>query len=268
VTGRPTVFFGATGPDVEALHLALAENGFSCGGEVGDYPSFFGPETLEAVKLFQSCNVGLDGEHLVPDGVVGQRTWWALENCGSEARVGALPDMPCQDASNPVAAAALQSAWEEFRLGVRESPNGSNRGPKVDLYTGFSGRPPTVKGPPWCAYFTSWNFARSPGGSPFGRLGGALAIVEYCRKHLPGSVVDVLNPGEFARTAPLVQVGDLGVIPTSAVHGHIFQVAAFRDGIVWTLEGNSGNAVRTRKRPVSSARWFVNFDRYARERAF
>jgi hypothetical protein len=273
---RPTTRIGAYGDDVAYLHQLLAESGFPCAGDV--VPPFFGRETLEVVRFFQACNVGPDGENLAPDGVVGPRTWWSLEICGSErvhsphpdGPVGSLPDMPTQEASNPVAAAALASAWGELRLQVREVPNGSNRGPRVDLYTGFSGKPPEVKGPPWCAYFASWNFARAPGGSPFGRLGGALAIVDYCREHFPGSVVDVSDPGACLPGRRLVQAGDLGVVDAGGGHGHVFQVAAVRngtrDGTVWTVEGNSGNAVRARKRVVSTVRWFVNFDRYARQR--
>jgi hypothetical protein len=258
--------------DVAALHQALAENGFSCENVSEVSLHVFGSGTLEAVKLFQACNVGPDKLPLVPDGIVGRKTWWSLEDCGTEPLdhatlpSGALPDMPVQEPSNPVAAAALASAWEERRRRVRESPNGSNRGPRVDLYTGYSGHPLTFVGPPWCAYFASWNFARAPGGSPFGKSGGSQAIVEYCRKHLPGSVVDVSDPGALARTTPLVQAGDLGVIETGHWRGHVFHVAAALDGNVWTVEGNSGNAVRTRKRPAASVRWYVNFDRYARER--
>jgi hypothetical protein len=263
---RPTTRIGAYGDDVSYLHQLLAESGFPCAG--GVVPPFFGRETLVAVRSFQACNVGPDGEHLVPDGVVGPRTWWALENCGSEPLFKSLglslaheyPGMPLQIPSNHVAGAALDSAWAELRYGAREVPNGSNRGPRVDLYTGFSGKPPEVKGPPWCAHFASWNFAKAPGGSPFGRLGGALAIVKYCRDRHPGSVDPLF-----------VQAGDLGVIETGPGYGHVFQVAAVvggdtKGGTVWTVEGNSGNAVRIRKRLVSSADWYVNFDRYARER--
>jgi hypothetical protein len=256
---RSTIELGDSGDLVALLHQELIENGFSCGSDVESRPPVFGPETLEAVKQFQSCNVGYDGKHLVPDGVVGPRTWVALTSVGGEEVGGALPDMPVQAASNPVAAVALSSAWAEFARGVREEPDGSNRGPRVDLYTGLAGTPLDRVGPSWCAFFTSWNFAKAPGGSPFGRIGGAQAIATYCQKNLPGSVVDVHG---------LVHPGDLGVIVTGGVHGHVFQVAAVKDSTVWTVEGNSGNAVRTRKRQVSSARWYINFDRYALDRGF
>jgi hypothetical protein len=269
---KPTIKFGATGGDVAVLHQSLAESGFPCASVGEVHLLVFGPETLAAVRSFQACNVGPDGEHLAPDGVVGPRTWWSLESCGYDVAdhppgfTEALPDMPAQAASNSVAAAALASAWSELRLGVGEAPNGSNRGPRVDLYTGFAGKPPEVVGPPWCAYFASWNFAKAPGGSPFGRLGGALEIVDYCREHFPGSVVDVSDPRSLARAVPLVQAGDLGVVDTGGGHGHVFQVAAVLGGEVWTVEGNSGNAVRARKRLVSSARWYVNFNQCARGR--
>jgi hypothetical protein len=260
--------------DVAALHQALAENGFPCDRVSEVVLHVFGTGTLEAVKLFQACNVGPDRQPLVPDGVVGPKTWWSLEDCGAEQLgratlpSGVLPDMPVQEPSNPVAAAALRSAWEELRLGVRESPNGSNRGPRVDLYTGFSGHLPTLAGPPWCAYFASWNFAKAPGGSPFGRSGGARAIVEYCQTHFSESVADTRFSHLFLRedSSQFVKPGDLGIIETGPSHGHVFQVAAALDGTVWTVEGNSGNAVRARKRLASSARWYVNFDRYAREK--
>jgi hypothetical protein len=272
VMPRPTLSVTRQSPvdDVAALHQALGENGFPCESTPELTFQFFGSGTEEAVKLFQACNVGPDGQPLVPDGVVGPKTWWALEDCGGESLPsGALLDMPVQEPSNPVAEAALRSAWEELRLGVRESPNGSNRGPRVDLYTGFSGHPPTANGPPWCAYFASWNFAKAPGGSPFGRIGGARVIVDHCQRFHTGSVVDAFYPLVSTLAEPYyyqVRPGDLGVIPTGPGHGHVFHVAAALDGLLWTVEGNSGNAVRTRKRLASSARWFVNFDRYARAR--
>jgi hypothetical protein len=270
-----TLMIGSLGNDVAKLHQSLADNGFSCDGDSACEPSIFGPETLGQVKLFQSCNLGPDRRHLEVDGVVGVNTWWALERAGSEplyegtdGLLGTLPDMPIQDASNKVAAVALASAWAELRNGVRELPNGSNRGPEIDVYTGLEGQHTYIAGPAWCAYFASWNFAKAPGGSPFGRMSGAQAIVTYCRHNLPGSVLDIrsLDLLPTSDLSSVVRVGDLGVIPTGPVHGHVLQVAAVKDGMIWTVEGNCGNAVRTRKRPIASVRWYVNFDRYATER--
>jgi hypothetical protein len=65
---HPTLRRGATGADVKALQKALSGAGFAL-DEDGD----FGARTLDAVKRFQRQN-GLDD-----DGVVGPKTWRALE---------------------------------------------------------------------------------------------------------------------------------------------------------------------------------------------
>ena len=247
---------------MEQLHQSLTENGYDCGEDAYSVPAVFGPETEAEVKLFQAGHAGSSGHPLVVDGVVGPSTWWALQHPsgGQQSGLAALPDMPAQQATNVVAAAALASAWEELRRGVSEQPDGSNRGPRVDLYTGVTG---DGEGPPWCAYFVSWNFARAPGGSPFGKVGGALAIARYCHKNLPECATDTQDTTSTPQLPP--RPGDVGIIDDGGGHGHALHVAAVLGDTLWTVEGNSGNAVRTRKRPVKSVRWFLNFDRYAAE---
>ena len=167
---------GMSGGDVPDLHQILIEQGFGCGEDPNAYPQIFGPATESAVKLFQASHDGPDSRVLAVDGVVGPSTWWALENPSGSAQGQpgqVLPDMPSQAASNPIAAAALQSAWVELHKQVFEIPDGSNRSPEIDLFTGMSGKPLSISGPAWCAYFVSWNFAKAPHGSPFGRIGGA-----------------------------------------------------------------------------------------------
>jgi len=242
----------------------LTENGYDCGEDASSIPAVFGPETEAAVKLFQAGHAGSDGHPLVVDGDVGPATWWALDHPsgGQQAGLAALPDMPAQQATNVVAAAALASAWEELRRGVREVPDGSNRGPRVDFYTGVTGE---GDGPAWCAYFVSWNFARAPGGSPFGKIGGALAIARFCEKNIFACSTDTRSSdGKLVAYQP--RPGDVGVIDDGGGHGHALHVAAVADDTLWTVEGNSGNAVRTRRRPVASVRWFLNFDAYAAAR--
>lgn len=264
---KPTLVLGSSGPYVFQLRQLLTWNGFDSDDKALSENSVFDSALLETVKCFQSSHVGPDGHVLDVDGVVGPKTWWALTHStgGDQVGLGVLSDMPVQEPSNAVAKAALESAWGELRQGVREVPDGSNRGPEVDLYTGLVGKPTygpggePLTGPPWCAYFVSWNFARSPGGSPFHVLGGAQAIVAFCAAHVPGSV-------SGQSSSLVVKPGDVGVMVSGPVKGHALHVAAVKDGVIWTVEGNSGSAVRTRKRPIASVRWFVNFDRYARER--
>ena len=257
-----TLSIGMSGGDVPILHQILIEQGFSCGEDPNGIPQVFGVSTDSAVKLFQASHDGPDKRVLSVDGIVGPDTWWALENpSGSvQGQPGqVLPDMPSQAASNPIAAAALLSAWVELHKEVFEIPDGSNRSPEIDLYTGMSGKPLTVPGPAWCAYFASWNFAKAPGGSPFGRIGGAQTIAKYCGMHIPASVF------AFPSALP-VKPGDLGIIANGQEHGHVVQFAAVVDDTVWTVEGNCGNAVRSKRRAIATFKYIVNFDQYAATR--
>lgn len=63
-----TLHLGSTGSEVELLQLALSRSGYYGGAKDG----FFGTGTQNAVRRFQSDFA------LVPDGVVGERTWDAL----------------------------------------------------------------------------------------------------------------------------------------------------------------------------------------------
>jgi hypothetical protein len=166
--------------------------------------------------------------------------------------------MPVQTPSNPIAATALISAVAEEAKGVHEDPDGSNRGPEIDLYTGMGGKPLHITGPLWCAYFASWNFSKAPGGSPFGKISGAQSIAFWCRKHIPGSVFDLAMLPLYTP-----KCGDLLIIANGQIHGHVVQARAVLNDYAWAVEGNCANAVRFRKHRVSSFKWAVNFDSYA-----
>ena len=62
----------------------------------------------------------------------------------------------------------------------------------------------------------------------------------------------------------MVRPGDIGIIANGQDHGHAFHVAAVLDGVVWTVEGNSGNAIRSKKRAIDDAKYYINFDAYAK----
>jgi hypothetical protein len=260
-----TLHLGSAGHEVEVLHQLLVEQGFDPGEDEWSSPRTFGPETESSVMQFQSTHVSSSGHHLKADGVVGPQTWWSLEHPSEENQhTHDLESCPVQPASNLVAAKALVAFWGEYRLNTHEVPDGSNRGPRIDVYTGMEGKGYAidVPGPPWCAYLVSWCFAQSPGGSPFGRQGNAQAIAAYCENHIPQSVVRSLIPGEAIRPER-VHAGDIGIIANGPVKGHATMVLAVEGDMLWTGEGNSGNACRIRKRHISQFSCFVNFDDYA-----
>jgi hypothetical protein len=65
--GRPTLRRGATGELVKQVQVKV--------GVVPDSAGTFGPKTEAAVRVFQRTHA------LVPDGIVGPKTWAALDAC-------------------------------------------------------------------------------------------------------------------------------------------------------------------------------------------
>src|SRR5215469_2866083 len=112
----------AAGSKDKTSVLAIQQrlNQVGCGPIAVD--GVFGPETADAVELFQARSVDQHGVPLVVDGRVGPMTWAAL--------FGAAPVI--EKAGTALQAAVLEVA--STQVGVMEEPIGSNRGPKVDEY--------------------------------------------------------------------------------------------------------------------------------------
>lgn len=66
---RPILAVGSVGPEVETLQRIL----YSIGYNPGPIDGIFGPLTRNAVIRFQQDN------GLVPDGIVGPKTWAAID---------------------------------------------------------------------------------------------------------------------------------------------------------------------------------------------
>lgn len=69
-TSHPLLRRGSTGSEVRYLQESLAKLGYN----PGPIDGIFGPLTEQAVKAFQT------NKHLMVDGIVGNKTWTALEN--------------------------------------------------------------------------------------------------------------------------------------------------------------------------------------------
>jgi hypothetical protein len=258
-------------------------------GEKGDglvADGYFGPITEGAVKDMQ---VRWD---LVPDGIVGPRTWQGLLQTGGELVGGdkavkaAMMDMVYErleaaQASDP-AWALVEVAWES--IGGQEKPWGSNKGGdiativqgtkvtgisklKASAYKEHWGITQTWLFPPWCAIaVSSWMAeafdATSWSEIPFRNwFGGVTQTVKWADKQ--GLWREVGN-GDV-RPGELFVMGRMGSgsderegLPTHA--GHI-GIVAWDDGDhVVTIEGNCGNAVRSKRRAKSDLIGFVNWE--------
>lgn len=76
-TDRPTIRKGSTGKYVTELQKDLIQLGYDVGSKGAD--GKFGAQTEAAVKAFQKDHDDPDGKALKIDGVVGKKTWAAIE---------------------------------------------------------------------------------------------------------------------------------------------------------------------------------------------
>lgn len=235
-----TLQYGDKGEEVKILQRILKEQGFFKGIIGGNFLKL----TQEAVIHFQETHLGPDGEFLVPDGVVGEKTWWALENpVGLEQKSNLPGKIP--EGLTPLRIRQLEIALKEHADNVHEIPNGSNWGDGIIKYGG-------LEGAPWCCYFWSWSNKQC-----FGEY-SLTAKYGLCK-----SAWEKAQQLEMARNK-----GDYIPIPGDAFvmlykengrftgRGHVGFVlrVAVSDGkavAINTVEGNSGNRVKVGKRLLS-----------------
>lgn len=143
----------------------------------------------------------------------------------------------------PLSDEAVRLALAE--LGVKEVPDGSNRGERVEVFQrGYDGAEYLV-GQRWCARFARWCFetaARNLGvPSPFAGwrsdLASALKWRDQSRLHRCWTSTPA--PGRVA-----LHLTDSGA-------GHVTIVESVEQGIVVSVGGNEADAVRRIKRPVA-----------------
>jgi len=195
--------------------------------------------TVRAVRAFQSQHLDPRGAPLVPDGIVGPLTLFALD-AATGKRPDAVPSRPTlldpagiAAGSGAVARAALGIALAEYRRGAGET-GGNNRGPDIRRY--LDGRAP--EGSDWCAGFVSYCFragAEASGRSmPFSYSVGARDIRNQLRNRgfeYKASHAAPPQPGDIVTWWRGSQAG---------WQGHIGLVHSCVDGVLRTIEGNRG----------------------------
>jgi uncharacterized protein (TIGR02594 family) len=245
---RPILKRGDQRPEVRELKTILRRHGCWSGND----SVIFGLDLETAVKYFQGTRLGQDGKFLVADGIVGPKTWWALDNASGPAQKSSIKPAAKDDFSRRYGMFSkdrrefIRRAFAEHAKGVREIPDGSNAGPRIDLYTqGF--------GPvPWCALFVSWLFREVTGRWPGNRQHAHVqtswrAAGERKRTYLKGSKVPV--------------PGDLAVWHYAKGAGHVSVVVAVSpDGRqINTIGGNEGNRVKLGLRTLAREAQMVGF---------
>lgn len=225
----PILSLGSFGPQVGELQQALIEAGESIAPD-DLLRSVFGRSTEAALMLYQHTHVGADGHTLVADGIAGPATWWALEHASAPSSKGwCAPGWRCEPSRERAAVRGVL-AIAVGELGVCESPPGSNRGQRVDVYSA------PALGTPWCAWFASWVAEHGyEGGSPWGRIGSAWGLYEWGKAR-----------GKVLAAGALPQAGDLGLILRAEKHGHVETICGVSDdrASTYAIGGNVGDAVR------------------------
>lgn len=137
-------------------------------------------------------------------------------------------------------------AWELARVGTHEQPMGTNRGPLIDEWNRAANG---LVGEPWCMSFQHAGFEQA--GVKLGGWAGVETFLRWGQQHgyeitrpLRGDIVcfDWNNDRWYDHVGMVVKV--LGIGPKGRGPWYL-----------QTVEGNSGDAVRLRKRLTATARF-------------
>lgn len=239
---------GMRGDDVRYMQTILQSEGYFEGTPLGNFLTL----TRAAVVHFQTTHIDEDGEFLVGDGVVGNKTWWALHNAHGPAQRNFIPIEPGLDeveaalevggTLQPVGVRQrlLVKLYEMYASNIREIPNGANYGDGVTPIVNACG---FRYGIPWCMAALSYAWRDVTGSSPIGAMHVHVATFwneAHARgmAHRKASYTPI--PGDFA----IYNYGS-GLSPAGRLtgSGHAAAVARVsRDGAQFNaLEGNVSN---------------------------
>ena len=240
--GRPQLKELTRNPDVLHLQRLLLANGYADGGL--SITGLFDSTTARNVVLFQLQHIDQQGAPLATDGVVGKKTWWALEHPSGDAQRNHFIIQTAEGLSEG-RRRILDLLIEEHAKPVFESPDGSNRSEDIDQYWGDTG----VVGYPWCCAFVSWTLHEVLGTYP---IGG--------RHHL-GVQTMWREARRLGFEVPDPKPGDLFIQIKSGGKGHTGFVVgvSYDDDWIYTCEGNCGNRLKLGRRRPEDIDHFIDF---------
>jgi CHAP domain/Putative peptidoglycan binding domain len=221
---------GSTGKPVKELQLLLQELDHNV-----PITSVYDTATFNAVSTFQASHLNEHGKPLEVDGKVGDITMWALKNPRSKVVSTEInyKQFPSETGGHPTGRLALQFAIDELKAGAGEV-GGNNKGKWVKKYLAPTG---IAEGNSWCAAFVSWCFLQAVGGDkskmPFNYTAGARNIFNQFKAkgwHFSGT-----EPGFEPQPGDIVAWWRVSM-PSGL--GHIGIVHHYKDGFLYTIEGN------------------------------
>ncbi len=225
------------GSEVTTLQQLLNQRGYPVEVD-GD----FGNQTFKAVRAFQSQNLDQHGQPLIIDGSVGPLTWWSLThpkpviNTPTAIDYSKIP--PEGLGGSIIGRAALAAAIGEMNAGAGEI-GGNNSGPWVKKYLDPVG---VEEGNSWCASFVSWCFLKASGNDktklPFKYTPGARDLLSQLQRN---------NWAQKPDSGYLPLPGDIVVwwrVQANGWQGHVGLVHQYKDGILYTIEGNKSPKVQ------------------------
>jgi hypothetical protein len=236
---------GDSNDDVKVLQSLLRSQGHFD----GPIKANFGPATTKAVIYFQMTHLDSQGGPLEADGIVGDKTWWALQNSSGKAQSSGLPALVPKGLSAE-RTKVLEWAANEHVMGVKETPDGSNWGQRVSHYIKTCG----LNSPaPWCGCYVSTAIYEALGYFP----------LDKPQPHVQTFLNRAKSAGVFHSKEIYSPIpGDIFIFahPDGTGHtGFVASVAASIDPQQFnTNEGNCGNRVKFGRRSVSE-RYLVGF---------
>ena len=233
---------GDTDPDVVQVKKQLAKSGYWPDGY--GYSEKFTQRLFDALYQFQTEHRNSEGAWCKPDGVCGTETWWALTHASGKAQRAYLqPSKSLPKGLTPEREALLRLALEHH--GAKETPNGSNRGPRIDKFF-----PSWALGTAWCCWFVSWLTKQVFHTYPLSERAGSCARAWHLADQLDMSRTKGVQPPTPGDAFVMLYRNSNGVLTGKGHIGIVYWVS--KDGKrIATVEGNCGNRVTIGERFLS-----------------
>lgn len=229
---------GDRSPEVTKLQTLLKKHGYLSEPVTDEFDEV----VKDSLLRFQSTHIGPDKKQLEVDGIVGNNTWWALENENSELQKNNIsPLIPARISDLRIK--VLNVAIGERQKGVHEEPMGSNWGNEIAKYGGKPGWP-------WCALFVNYCYKMGLGRYPFGT--NQPSTYQMWKLGEAQKVWKDINYTPFPGDIFIMQYkNSMGKYTGQGHTGIVLRVDPSKK-LINTIEGNCSNRVKVALRSIAS----------------